>query len=106
MRYRTLYWLALVCSTMLAALSGCASRNTSVQTGSVYVIKEPPARRMEERPVRPVTTAVWIPGQWRWNGYRYVWLPGFWEANPRGVWRPGYWSRTDHGWVWVYGHWR
>ena len=20
----------------------------------------------------------WIPGHWRWNGYRYVWVPAHW----------------------------
>ena len=90
----------------LLALGGCSS-GPKPQSGSVYVMSDPPERRVESRAPRPATEAVWIQGQWRWNGYRYVWLPGYWEVAPRGsVWVPGRWHNTPRGWVWVYGHWQ
>ena len=96
---------ALLAGMLLLVLSACSSR-PQPQTGSVYVMSDPPPRREEIRPERSVSAAVWIPGQWRWNGYRYVWLPGYWESSPRGMWVPGHWARAPHGWVWVYGYWR
>ncbi len=95
---------AIAVAALLLTLVACSSRPQA--TGSVYVMSEPPPRRDEMRPARSASAAVWIPGQWRWNGYRYVWLPGYWEASPRGMWVPGHWSQTHHGWVWVYGYWR
>lgn len=89
-----------VCSTLF--LGGCAGTHSA----TVYIEQEPPTRLTVARPPPPGPTALWIPGQWRWNGYRYVWLPGYWEARPRGVWVPGYWDRTPRGWIWVYGYWR
>lgn len=89
----------------LLSLSACHSRPKPVTTGSVYVMKDPPVRPTVQRPTRPTGGAVWVSGQWRWNGYRYVWLPGYWELNPRGSWTSGHWRATPHGWVWVYGYW-
>ena len=92
-----------LCSAL--ALGACASSGTSV-SGSVYAMQEPPPRLTVTRPAPPGPSAVWIPGQWRWNGYRYVWLPGYWELHPRGAWVPGHWQHTPRGWIWVYGYWR
>jgi hypothetical protein len=25
---------------------------------------------------------VWVPGEWHWDGVKYVWLPGHWESPP------------------------
>lgn len=93
-----------LCSTL--SLSGCASTQPHATTATVYVKDAPPPRQTVNRPPAPVSSAVWIQGTWRWNGYRYVWLPGYWETRPRGVWVPGYWQQAPGGWVWVYGYWR
>ena len=36
----------------------------------------PPPPRVEYRPPGPPFPAVWVPGHWRWNGYRYIWIRG------------------------------
>ncbi len=51
---------------------------------------------------------VWIPGYWRWTGYRYVWVGGYWGpvrvgyryvgprwvgCGPHWCFRAGYWVR-------------
>lgn len=73
----------------------------------VVVRTRPPAPLVEARPMAPMRGAVWIPGYWQWNGYRYVWVGGRWSAPRAGWhWQPHHWQRTGHGWVWVRGHWR
>ncbi len=36
----------------------------------------PPPPLVEYRPAPPFRRAVWVPGHWRYNGYRYVWVRG------------------------------
>lgn len=94
--------LAVLTLCFALVLSGCSS----TRTRTVYVSDAPPPRQSVNRPRAPVSNAVWIQGQWRWNGYRYVWLPGYWETRSRGVWVPGYWQPSPYGWYFVYGYWR
>ena len=98
--------LAAIALCSMLSLNGCASTQPGTTTAMVYVKDAPPPRQTINRPPAPATNAVWIQGQWRWNGYRYVWLPGYWETRPRGVWDPGYWQQAPGGWGWVYGYWR
>lgn len=70
-------------------LSACAGHAPGDEPEVIYIERDPPARRVETVPIRPAPAAIWIPGQWRWNGYRHVWLPGYWEVSPRGVGYPG-----------------
>lgn len=104
--YFTRIALAVLIGAVLSLAGSACDPGSTIVSASIYVDDPPPPRLIVERPLPPGTTAVWIPGQWRWNGYRYVWLPGYWELNPIGVWVPGYWEQTPHGWVWVYGYWR
>src|SRR6202023_2071525 len=74
----------------------------------IYVRIGPPAVIVETPPPPPGPAYVWIPGHWRWNGYKYVWVPGHYRHPPRPVakWIPGRWVDGPHGWYWIEGHWR
>ena len=94
----------------------------------------PPAPQAETQPPRASENAVWVPGYWRWNGFRWLWLYGFWRVPqsdleqektatapaepppaqvetvvaapfPDAVWTPGYWHWQAGAWVWVSGRW-
>lgn len=38
--------------------------------------RPPPPPLTEYRPPYPAYPVVWVPGHWRWNGYRYIWVRG------------------------------
>jgi hypothetical protein len=40
----------------------------------------PPPAHVETLPPRPSPRAVWIDGQWAWDGQQWVWLPGGWSV--------------------------
>jgi hypothetical protein len=42
----------------------------------------PPAPLPEIRSGPPTPGLVWVPGEWHWDGVKYVWLPGHWESPP------------------------
>jgi len=79
-------------------LSSCA--------GSYY-IAEQPIEPVYSRPVTPYNGAVWITGEWVWNGGRYTYRNGYW-AKPRNghVYVSGTWVRTGRGYTWHRGNWR
>jgi WXXGXW repeat (2 copies) len=72
----------------------------------------PPPARVEFVPVRPARGAVWIDGEWAWQGRRWAWRIGRWVAPPAGArfspwtvvrgedgatyYAPGVW-RDEHG---------
>ena len=64
---------------------------------------EPSAR--EE--VAPAPEAVWAPGQWQWDGARWVWVTGAWRLPPRQgmAWQAPRWRSEDRGFVFVPGGW-
>ncbi|MCK4858569.1 MAG: YXWGXW repeat-containing protein [candidate division Zixibacteria bacterium] len=72
---------------------------------TIYVIKAPPALKVDVKPSAPSVTAVWIDGHWKWNGQEFVWVGGHWEKNPKGIWKAGHWGKRKLGYVWVPGHW-
>jgi hypothetical protein len=45
----------------------------------------PPTPKVEEIGRRPSETAVWVDGQWSWDGGGYVWGAGAW-VEPRPGW--------------------
>jgi hypothetical protein len=45
----------------------------------------PPPARMEFVPPRPATGAVWIDGEWSWQGRRWAWRIGRWVKPPAGA---------------------
>jgi WXXGXW repeat (2 copies) len=75
--------------------------------GGAYIQIGPPAPVVETLPVSPGPAYYWIPGYWRWNGYRYAWAHGYYAYRPYAgaIWRPGHWYHAPGGWYWRGGHW-
>jgi hypothetical protein len=72
-------------TTMLA----CGSRRLPApsyvgqpQEALVQVPYPPPPARVEFVPDQPDDHAVWIDGEWVWQGRRYAWKPGRWVKPP------------------------
>jgi hypothetical protein len=42
----------------------------------------PPAAHVEAVPSKPSKTALWVDGQWSWDGERWAWSPGGWVEPP------------------------
>lgn len=79
-------------------LSSCA--------GSYYVTDQP-VEPVYERPIAPYAGAIWIDGDWGWQGGRYVYVRGHWgRPRPGHVWVRGNWERGARGYRWHRGHWR
>lgn len=75
-------------------------------SGSYYVADQP-VEPVYERPVAPYDGAIWIDGDWTWNGGRYVYVRGHWDRPRAGhVWTRGSWERTNRGYRWHRGGWR
>jgi hypothetical protein len=45
----------------------------------------PPPARVEFIPKQPAKNAVWIDGEWEWQGRRWRWRLGRWVTPPEGV---------------------
>jgi hypothetical protein len=67
----------------------------------------PPPPLEEVRPPEPFPGAVWIPGNWNWNGRNHDWVAGRWSAKPAGFgWDPHKWEkRKDGKWMHRPAHW-
>jgi hypothetical protein len=88
---------------ILAALGG--SLFLSSCAGEYYVADEP-AEVVYERPVPPYAGAVWIDGDWAWDGGRYVYTRGYWaRPRPGRVWARGSWYHGPRGYAWRRGRW-
>jgi hypothetical protein len=73
--------------------------------GSYYVTAQP-VEPVYERPAPPYGGAVWIDGEWTWNGGSYVYVRGHWDHPRAGhAWVRGNWERTNRGYRWHRGHW-
>lgn len=77
---------------MLALLhAACASRlpipeRARGRTESyVEVPFPPPPPRPEHVPRKPHADAVWVDGEWDWDGARYRWVRGAWVVPPDGA---------------------
>jgi hypothetical protein len=58
----------------------------------------PPAAQVEIVPPLPRKGAVWIDGEWRWEGRRWTWEPGGWVTPPTGSYfAPWHTKRLDNG---------
>lgn len=51
----------------------------------VAVPQPPPPPRPEHVPDKPRSGAVWVDGEWQWDGSRYTWNHGVWVLPPRGA---------------------
>ena len=89
---------------LMIALAG--SLFMSSCAGSYYV-SDQPVEPVYERPVAPYAGAVWIDGEWGYNGGRYVYTRGYW-ARPRAnrVYVRGSWAHGPRGYAWHRGYWR
>jgi hypothetical protein len=73
--------------------------------GSYYVTDQP-IEPVYVRPAPPYEGAVWIGGEWTWNGGRYVYTRGYWaHARAGHVWVAGGWYHGPRGYRWHRGHW-
>jgi len=74
---------------VLLALS-CSSRlphpqYTNQPTSALIEVDFPaPPGRVEFVPPQPADGAVWIRGEWLWEGRRWGWKPGAWVLPPEG----------------------
>jgi hypothetical protein len=96
-------------SVLAAALgfAGCGSRLPTPRLGPhpvgsttyVEVPYPPPAARVEVLPPQPKELdAVWVDGEWSWQGKRWVWQPGGWVSPPAGAYfAPWLVYRLDSG---------
>ncbi|RKR82468.1 YXWGXW repeat-containing protein [Mucilaginibacter gracilis] len=70
-------------------------------------VRTRPVEPVFVRPPAPYRDAVWIPGEWRWEGRRYVYVNPHYQHLRRGhVWVSGHWNNIRGGSVWVGGYWR
>jgi hypothetical protein len=89
---------------LVAALGG--SLFLSSCAGEYYVADQP-ADEVYERPAVPYDGAVWIEGDWTYNGGRYVHSHGHWERPRSGrTWEAGRWNHSQRGYSWHRGHWQ
>jgi hypothetical protein len=79
-------------------------------TTNVVVQQVPPAPppQPEVVVVQPSPAAVWVPGYWAYDGYRYVWVSGFWAVPPPRHHRfvQPHWEPRPGGYVYIRGYWR
>ncbi|MET0284911.1 MAG: hypothetical protein ABW352_10585 [Polyangiales bacterium] len=67
----------------------------------------PPAPLVEQRPVAPYPSYVWVGGYWWWGNAAWTWAPGYWCAPRFGYnyiasswyWNSGYWYFGPGGWA-------
>ena len=59
--------------------TGCVYKKEKEVVRPAATQPPPPPPRVEEVPVQPGSTSVWVPGHWDWNGQEYVWVPGYWK---------------------------
>jgi hypothetical protein len=97
--------IALLIAAVMAA--ACGSRIPVPPTGPhpanttnyIEVPYPPPPARVEVLPPMPLEPgAVWVDGEWAWQGKRWTWLPGGWVVPPRGAYfAPWLVYRLDNG---------
>jgi hypothetical protein len=82
----------------------------AAQQSSAYneVPYPPPPARVEFVPVKPKAAAVWIDGEWTWEGRRWAWNRGRWVVpSPGEAFSPWTSTRDENGVYWVAaGTWR
>ena len=79
---KKLLHVLLACAISAGALGAAALPAAAQVYGGAYVQFGPPAPVYETVPVSPGPNYYWIPGYYRWNGYRYVWSHGYYGYRP------------------------
>lgn len=94
-------WLA---PSALILVVACVARlprpSYSAQTTEALepVTYPPPPARVEFVPARPAKGAVWIDGEWTWQGRRWAWRVGRWVIPPANArFAPWTMVRSDDG---------
>jgi hypothetical protein len=80
----------LVSLVVLLVAPACGSSLPAPRTGPhppnatnyIEVPYPPPAARVEIVPRKPREGAVWVDGEWAWEGKRWVWESGGWVMPP------------------------
>jgi hypothetical protein len=78
-------------------------------TAALYpVVTAPPPARAELVPAQPAKDAVWLDGEWQWQGRKWAWKRGRWVVPPPGArYSPWTMTRDDTGALWfASGVWR
>ena len=88
---------------LMIALAGSLFLSSCAGT---YYVNERPAEPVYVRPAVPYQGAVWVEGEWVWNGGQYRYVNGYW-ARPRAgrAYVRGHWEQRGRGYVWFRGHW-
>jgi hypothetical protein len=90
-------------------LTGMAAVAMSSWIGAAeaqVIVRVAPPPPREERHPGERRGMVWVPGNWDWNGRRYIWRTGHYERARRGhsyradrwVEQNGQWRRERGGW--------
>lgn len=79
--------LALAAAALACSGNRAPSPSFVAQPSSalVEVPYPPPPARVEFVPDKPQDDAVWLDGEWVWQGRRYAWKPGRWVVPPAGA---------------------
>jgi hypothetical protein len=73
------------------------TRRHPTGTNYVEIPYPPPPARVEIIPPKPQEGAVWVDGEWSWQGKSWVWEPGGWVLPPDGFFAPWEVLRLDNG---------
>ncbi|MEY4511756.1 MAG: hypothetical protein RLZZ450_3878 [Pseudomonadota bacterium] len=66
----------------------------------------PPAPLIEQRPIAPSPTYIWVGGYWSWGYNNWLWAPGYWCAPRYGYsYVPGSWYWANNYWWYGPGGW-
>lgn len=83
-----------------------AAQESSPQGQATYLPEPPTSLEAGPNSPSPGDNVFWTPGNWYWQGTRYVWRPGFWAAvQPSWVWIPAHFVWTPGGYLFVEGYW-
>jgi hypothetical protein len=89
MRFLAIAFTSSVAIASATAMLACGARRLpgpsyvgQPQEALVQVPYPPPPARVEFVPEQPNGDAVWIDGEWVWQGRRYAWKPGRWVKPP------------------------
>jgi hypothetical protein len=68
----------------------------------------PPPPTTEVVSAPPAPNALWVPGYWSFDGYRYAWRAGHWEIPPptAHAYIAAHWETRGNQYVYVQSYWR
>ncbi len=68
----------------------------------------PPTPASEAVTPSPAPNALWVPGYWSYDGYRYNWVAGHWEIPPPNAraYVVAHWEQRPEGYAFVQSYWR